>query len=500
MLVRLDGTVIASHTEFHDVEIPKPGFVEHDAEKVWWGDFVKVTKAILQKSQIEPNQILSVATSGIGPCVLPIDKNGNPLRRAILYGIDTRASEEIEILERMLGEQKLFEITGRKHLTSQAAGPKVLWIKRNEPDVFKKARWFLTCQSYLVYKLTKRAIIDVYSAAGYAPMFDIFRCRWVPEIVQDLVPQGSLPELSWSFEIVGRVTREASTETGLVEGTPVVAGTTDAAAEALSVGLNDLGDMMLMVGSSVFFILRTLYLTKSNKFWVSNFVVPNFYTILGGMSTAGSITTWFRNNFGEIELEREKTIGKNAFEQLAELAMSSPVGAKGLIVLPYFAGERTPFYDPEAKGVIFGLTLAHKKADIYRALLESVAYGIRHNIEAMVEEGIIPQRIILAGGVLKNKFWRQLIADVCQRELEVPDQVIGASFGDAFLAAMGIGYFEEVSGIRKWVRIIEHIEQTHDEQQIKVYEMKYQLFKELYEQTRNLMKKVHDLQNMLVTL
>ncbi|WP_041076344.1 FGGY-family carbohydrate kinase [Thermotoga caldifontis] len=497
VLVKLDGTVVASHSVPHDVKIPRLGFAEHDAERDWWGDFVKITRALLEKSQVDPGRILGVATSGIGPCVLPVDKEGHPLRPAILYGIDTRAFAEIEILMKMLGQERLLEGSGRKELTSQAAAPKILWIRRNEPDIFSKTRWFFTCHSYLIFKLTKRAVIDIYSAAGYAPMFNIFKCQWDPEIVQMMASQEVLPDLAWSYEVVGRVTRDASHETGLLEGTPVVAGTTDAAAEALSVGLNAVGDMMLMVGSSVFFILRTPVLMKSERFWVSNFVVPDFYTILGGMSTAGSITTWFRDNFGELELERQKTTGEDAFEQLAKLALKSSVGAKGLTVLPYFSGERTPFFDPTAKGVIFGLTLAHKKGDIYRAILESVAFGIKHNMDELIEEGAVPERIILAGGILKNELWTKIIADVCQREFEVPCQTIGASFGDAFLVALGVGHFKNISDVKEWAKIKGVVKPTTDEREIKIYEIKYQLFRQLYEQTKELMKKVHTLQEML---
>ncbi|HBT39327.1 MAG: Carbohydrate kinase FGGY [Thermotoga sp. 50_1627] len=492
VLVALDGTIKASYTVNHGVEFPKPGFAEQDANKVWWHDFVSIVKALIDKGSINPCEILAVGVSGIGPCVLPIDSEGKPLRPGILYGIDTRATEEIEYLEEKIGSDKILEITGRSKLSSQAAGPKILWIKRHEPDVFQRARWFLTSQSYIVFRLTNRAVIDVYSAAGYAPLFDIFKRQWVQEIANEILRIECLPDVFWSYEIVGCVTKEAAFETGLLEGTPVVAGTTDAAAEAISVGMSGVGDMMLMVGSSTFFVVRTPELMRSQNFWVSNFVEPNFFTVLGGTSTAGSLTKWFRDQFGELEIEKEKTQGKDAYESLAELAEKSPVGSKGLVVLPYFAGERTPIHDPASKGIIFGLTLAHTKGDIYRSVLEGVSYSIRHNLQEMSKEGVVPQRILLAGGVLKNPLWVKLIADITGFEMNIPNQQIGASFGDAFLAAMGIKEFESVQEIERWVNVRSRVQP--DASWKRIYDIKYQLYLELYKRTKDLMEIIHSLQ------
>ncbi|ABV33979.1 MULTISPECIES: FGGY-family carbohydrate kinase [Pseudothermotoga] len=490
VLVDLDGNVLASHVVPHQIEIPKPGFVEHDPEKVWWNDFVVIVRNLMKATDVQPKNIIGIGTSGIGPCVLPVDKDGKPLRKAILYGVDTRAGDEIDYLEEVLGEKKILSLAGSK-LTSQAAGPKVLWIRRNEPEVYSKARWFLTSQSYIIYKLTGKPAIDIYSAAGYAPLFDVFNRKWVDEM-EMIVSTKMLPEAFWSHEIVGRVTSTAASETGLSEGTPVVAGTTDAAAEAISAGVSQIGDMMLMLGSSVFFIVRTPKIIMSENFWSSNFMQENTFAALGGMSTGGSLITWFRDQFGQIELEMEKNGKGNAFEELSKLASNSPKGARGIIVLPYFAGERTPINDPEAKGIFFGLTLQHTRGDLIRAILESIAYGIRHNFEVMTQEGIQPRRVILAGGGLKNPLLTQLIADICTSKLNIPNQQIGASYGDAFLAAIGVGVFKNIEAINNWIEIQGAIEP--DLSFSDIYEIKYRLFRELYSQTKALMHDVHNLQ------
>ena len=489
VLVKTDGTVVASHTVPHGMDMPKPGYFEHDADQVWWHDFVVITKNLLSSSGIDPKQILGIGTSAIGSCVLPIDENGKPLRPGILYGIDTRASTEIEYLERELGKHEIFRTSG-SHLSSQASGPKVLWIRNHEPEIYQKTRWFLTSEAYLVHKLTGKASIDIYTAGGYAPLYDVRSREWISEVAELITPLERLPKAYWSYEIVGEVTAEAAQETGLAEGTPVVAGTTDAAAEAVSAGVAEFGDMMLMFGSSIFFIMKTAELIKTQSFWSSNFLEEGSFAFLGGMSTSGSLTTWFRDQLAHYEIEKEKEGGENAYAVLASLASTSPIGSNGLIALPYFEGERTPLHDPKAKGVWFGLSLKHTKGDIYRAILEGVAFGIRHNVEVMGEEGVQPARILAVGGGTKNPLWLQIVADVCNIDLVVPEQQIGASYGDAFLAATGVGLFKDLSEIKQWVRIKETIHPNLESR--KLYEINYQIFRDLYASTKHIMHRLSD--------
>jgi xylulokinase len=489
VLVKTDGTLVASHAVPHGMDMPSPGFFEHDADGVWWHDFVEIIENLLQETGIDPKQILGIGTSAIGSCVLPIDEKGRPLRPAILYGIDTRATREIEYLESKLGKSEIFKKSG-SHLTSQASGPKVLWIRNNEPDVYENTRWFLTSEAYLVYRLTGKASIDIYTAAGYTPLYDVYKREWIEEAANLITPLERLPKAYWSYEVVGEVTAEAAKETGLAEGTPVVAGTTDAAAEAISAGVADFGDMMLMFGSSIFFIMKTAELVETQHFWSANFLEEGTFAFLGGMSTGGSLTTWFREQFAQFEVEKEKEGGEKAYAELAKLASASPIGSKGLVALPYFEGERTPLHDPKAKGMLFGLSLKHTKGDVYRAILEGVAFGIRHNVEVMREEGVQPQRILAVGGGTKNPLWLQIVADVCNIELTVPEQQIGASYGDAFLAGTGIGLFKSLSEIKQWVKT-KGIVRPNPETR-KLYEVNYQVFRQLYTSTKPLMHRLAD--------
>jgi xylulokinase len=528
VLVRADGGIVASHAIPHGMQMPHPGHFEHDADLVWWHDFVEITRSLLQKSGIDARRIAGVGTSAIGPCVLPVNEQGRPLRPGILYGIDTRASAEIAQLENVLGREEIFRRSAM-HLNSQAAGPKVLWIRNHEPEIFEQARWFLTSQAYLVYKLTGLPSIDVYTAGYYLPLFDVFRREWIQESARWFVPIERLPRVYWAADVVGLVTAAAARETGLAEGTPVVAGTADAAAEALSTGMANTGDMLLMFGSSIFFILKTDRLVSTERFWSSNFLRPGEFAFAGGMSTAGSLTTWFRDQLAPLEMKAEQAGGENAYAALANAAANSPVGSNGLIALPYFEGERTPLHDPRARGMWFGLGLKHTRADMYRSILEGVAYGIRHNFEAMAnesrtadgkdfnsgaghefrtadglqspwgidlnsgaeEEGAQPQRILVSGGGAQNRLWLQIVADVCGVDLVVPDQPGGASYGDAFLASVGAGLHHDLSEIGRWVspkEVIRFNPKNHEQ-----YLAYYPIFRELYESTKTLMHRLTDM-------
>jgi xylulokinase len=490
VLVTLEGEVVASHVVPHEMSMPKPGHFEHDADNIWWHDFVKIAQSILRESEIDPKQILSIGVSAIGSCVLPIDEQGKPLRPGILYGIDTRAVDEIDYLEKVIAKKDLPEFEGLK-LTSQTSGPKILWIRNHEPEVYRKTRWFLTSQAYVVFRLTGVPSIDIYTAGGYAPMFDSKNIRWMSEMEDEITEVERLPDFYWSHEVVGSVTNEAEEQTGLVAGTPVIAGTTDAASEAVSVGLANVGDMMIMFGSTIFFIQKTDKLLRPEKFWASNFLSEGTYAFLGGMSAAGSLTRWFLNEFGWPEKKAEAEGGQNAYSALANLAANSVPGAHGLVALPYFEGERTPIHDPNAKGVLFGLNLKHTRADFYRAILESVAYGIKHNIDEMKNEGVEARRILSVGGGTKNLVWMQIVADVAGISLNIPEQNIGASYGDAFMAGLGVGVFDDYKDISQWVRIKHNIKPQSEYKQI--YNETYSLYRELYQSTKSLMNRLSKL-------
>ena len=483
-LVRRSGEIVATKVVEHPLEMPKQGWAEHDAEAAWWGDFLEITRFLLHSSGISPQQIAGIGFSAISPAVLPIDREGRPLRKAILYGIDTRATAEIAELQRTIDADPVLRMQGVR-LSSQSAAPKVLWIRRHEPEVWARTHLVVGGSGFLVYRLTGKVTLDIYEAAGFAPFVDLEAHRWRADTGQYLAPEDRLPRLTWTCDIAGRVSAEGARLSGLAEGTPIITGTADAAAEAVSAGLAEIGDMMVMYGSSVFFILRTAHLEAAPHFWCARFLEPGTYVLTGGMSTSGSLTKWFRDQFSPLEVQAENSGGENAYAELARLAAASPPGANGLVMLPYFAGERTPLLDPDARGMIFGLGLNHTRADLYRALLEAVGFGIRHNIDQMREEGADPKRILAVGGGTHNPLWMQIVSDIAGIEQHIPQQRIGASYGDALLAGVGVGLFGGVADAAGRIKMGLVIRPESAAQ--RNYEAQYRIYRELYEKTAPLM-------------
>ncbi|MGY4707487.1 FGGY-family carbohydrate kinase [Candidatus Bipolaricaulota sp. J31] len=457
--------VVRTATVKHDLSIPKPGWAEHDAEEIWWKDLVTLSRELLSKP--EARALAAVGCSAIAPTMLPVDAKGRPLRPAILYGIDTRAHKEIQELEATLGKEWI-EKRCWNELSSQSVGPKILWFKKNESRLFRKTWKVMTATTYLVFKLTREVVVDFYTACAFTPLLDLNELRWSEELGSLLVSPAMLPELRWTAEVAGKVTAEAAAETGIPVGTPVIVGTADAAAEFVSAGAGASGDMMLMLGSTVFFIQQLSRPARVEGLWSSVFLWPGSYCVAGGMATGGAITRWFRDNFAGEELARERETGENAYEILWRHAAEAPPGGPGLVVLPYFSGERTPINDPKARGVIIGLSLSHDKYSVYRALLEGIAFGIRHNVECM-ERTASPKRLLTVGGGTKNPLWLQIIASVLQRKLLLPPVRIGASFGDALLAALARGALQQedlvtlFSGSYEEVRPDEALASTYEE-------------------------------------
>ena len=475
------GEVLASHVVEHGISMPRPGWVEQDADDVWWHDVVEICRVLINEDH-PAEQIGGVAVSAIGPCLLPIDADGRPLRPGILYGIDTRAQAEIDWLNAHFGEKPMFDLGGMA-LTSQAIGPKILWLRNHEPEVYAKTHKILDAGSYLIYRLTGEYVIDRHTGAHYNPLVDIEKLDWDERFAGPIVEMDKLPTFHWSTEVVGTVSERAAKETGLAVGTPVTAGTVDAAAEAVSVGVQHPGDLMVMYGSTLFFLLVTDRPIPDERMWSTGYTFPGTYDVAGGMATTGALTRWFRDTFAGVEMEAQANGGENAYAALARAAEDIPAGSAGLICLPYFAGERTPIHDPEARGVFAGLTLSHTRAHLYRAMLEGTAYGVRHNIETLKDMGAAPQRIVAVGGGAQNRLWLQIVSDVVGLEQIVPERTIGASYGDAFLAGLATGIIPDISVLNdEWVKVAEVI--RPNSAVTAKYDAYYRIYRDLYEHAK----------------
>lgn len=451
VLTDAQGRMIAYRACPHQMESPQPGYAEHDAEGTWWHDLCLLSNGLIADSKVDPREIASVGVSGIGPCCLPVDQNLRPLRKAILYGIDVRAAQEIEFLNNAIGEEAILERYGTP-LTTQSAGAKVLWIKNNEPEVYAKTAKFVTSSTYLVAKLTGSFPIDRYTAATWVPLYNVEAEDW-EENLRGICRRDQLADCRWTDEVAGTVHAQASRETGLAVGTKVTTGTADASAEALSAGVMSPGDMMLMYGSSIFIIHVVEKLVKDKRLWAGPYLFKGTYSLAAGMSCSGTLTRWFRDNFALDIVEKARLEGANPYAALTALAEGIPAGSGGLVVLPYFSGERTPINDPEAKGMIYGLNLLHTRGHIYKAILEGVGYGIHQHFDIFQELGIQTHKIMAVGGGVKNPVWLQAVSDICGKVQQYPEIETGAAYGDAMLAALAVGHYADLEALGRLVRV-----------------------------------------------
>ncbi|MEV6107048.1 FGGY-family carbohydrate kinase [Streptomyces sp. NPDC051940] len=465
VLVRADGTLVAQAVREHRTSSPCPGWVEHDAAAVWWDGFRALTAQLLRAADTEP--VDAIGISGIGPCLLPTDAAGEPLRPAILYGVDTRAGEEIAAQTARYGAD-VIERCGSP-LTTQAVGPKLEWLRRHEPEVYGRTRRWFMASSWLVHRITGAYVLDHHSASQCTPLSDLRGQHWIADRCEEIAPGLEWPDLLWPADIAGHVTPQAAAATGLPAGIPVVAGTIDAWAESTAVGATAPHDLMLMYGTTMFLVNVVEEPVGSPNLWGTAGVFPGTYCLAAGMATSGAVTGWLRDLTGA------------DYATLTAEAAKVPAGADGLLMLPYFAGERTPLFDPDARGLIHGLTLRHGRGHLYRAALESTAYGVRHNLEAITQAGGHPRRLIAVGGGARE-LWTRIVSDVTGRPQDIPRHLIGAAYGDAFLAASGTGRAKPPD-IANWNPVVSTVEP--DPRTTTLYDELFTLYRDLYPATRD---------------
>lgn len=480
VLATPDGTIVARTARNHRLSLPRPGWAEMDAEAIWWGDLVAISRELADAAARSGHHIAGACISGLGPCVLPTDADGRPLRAAIMYGIDMRAGAEIEELTERYGRDEIFRRCG-KVLSSQAVGPKLTWIEHHEPEVWTKTRKFFNSNAWLAFRLTGEYVADHQTASQSDPLYDITARDWNHDWAADLAPELQLPRLVWPTEVIGTVTEQASATTGLPVGTPVSAGTIDAWSEAFGAGVRRPGDLMLMYGSTMFFVDVLVDYAAHDMLWTTNGVDRDQYTLAAGMATSGSLTQWLAELTGDAD-----------FSTLVDEARDVPPGSDGLLMLPYFAGERTPIFDPRARGVVAGLSLRHRRGHLFRAAYEGIAYGIRQILGFLseVEQGhATHQRPVAVGGGTQGGLWTQIVSDVTGLPQDVPAETIGAAYGDALMAAIGTGL---VPADTDWARVEQTIQPNPDTRE--VYQELFDTYGRLYTSTRDDVHRLAELQ------
>jgi xylulokinase len=445
-----DGTVLGSHFIEYPLMTTKtaadrfPGAKAEQDPEWYWNAAADTIRTSIQQSKVDPREIKGVGISALAPTCILVDRNLRPLQNAHIW-MDRRATAECEWLRREIGDERVFRVSGNIIDTFYGA-TKLLWNKCNRPDIYSQTHKFLSAVGYPCAKLGGKAVMDYSNASLVGVVFDIVNRRWDEELIEALhLDPAKFARLAACDEVIGEVTREAAERTGLAAGTPIVAGTVDSTAAWLASGALDAGATQLIMGTSASLgvVHDTPTFTRGLISLIHAAESRRKYVTAGALVCAGALMRYFRDNFAQIEKATEAISGINAYDILNEEAKRVPPGSDGLIVLPYFMGERTPLWDARARGVAFGLTLDHGRGHLVRAMMEGVGYAVLHNLELMRASGLKMQfPMVLCEGGARSPLWRQIMADILNVECAFAPCSQGAPVGDAILAGVGVGVYK----------------------------------------------------------
>lgn len=443
ILIDETGKVLARAVAEYPLYCPRPLWSEQDPAD-WWKATCATVNEVLTASRVDPNEIRGVGLSGQMHGAVFLDENDAVLRPAILWN-DQRTQAECDWITETIGRDKVVELTSNPVLTGFTA-PKIVWLRNNEPETFARVRKVLLPKDYVRLKLTGEYATEVSDASGTS-LFNVTKRQWAGEILEGCaIPAGWMPASYESQEVSGRITSAASALTGLSEGTPVVGGGGDQAAGAVGNGIVETGIVSSTVGTSgvVFAFSDAPVVDPGLRLHTFCHAVPGKWHLMGVMLSAGGSLQWYRDAFCQPEKVVAGALGRDPYELICGEAGQAPAGSEGLIFLPYLTGERTPYPDPNARGVFFGITRRSDRSHFARAVLEGVAYGLRDSFEIMKEMGLPIREVRASGGGARSPLWRQIQTDITGFPHVTINVDEGPALGVALLAGVGAGVYGSV--------------------------------------------------------
>lgn len=471
ILVSNEG-IVDEATAYHDLLSPYPNWAEEDAN-VWWKNIKIAVSEIARKNPDKVKNIAAIGCSGMVPAIVLLDNNGEPIRNTIQQN-DARAISQIERIKNTINQEILFQRTGGT-TNQQHILPRLLWVKENEPEAWEKIDTIMGSYDFAVYKLTGVKSLEI-NWAVESGSYDIHTNEWIQEDLDSIgINLNWLPQVNESMKIVGTVLPEMEKEMGIPYGIPVIAGSADHVASTLAAGITQNGDLLIKFGGAGDILYCVDEIVTSKELFFDYHIVPGEYLLNGCMAASGSLVKWLTNDILESN-------SPAVFKELDAQAERIPPASEGLIILPYFLGEKTPIFDPTARGVMFGLTLSHTKAHIFRAILEAVIYGFRHHVEVIREAGYEPKQIMATNGGAKSKFWCQIAADVLGQSICSFPSHPGSALGVAFLAGKSIGLFKEWQEIQKFLTNYQIY--APDPHSVEIYNKSYEIYRDIYKQLK----------------
>ena len=484
----LQGVSQAEYSTFHI----RPTWVEQDPED-WWQATCKALSDLLRKVPNASDRILGIAVSSQGPTLLPLDSSKQPLRRAMIW-MDRRSEAESAHLASLLGAGEIYTITGNRPDAFFVAS-RLLWLNIHEPDTFKRTNVFVQVNGYINYRLTDCLFTD-HSHAALLQLRNYRTGDWSPPICEACGVEPTLfPEIAPGSQIQGEVSSRAAKATGLRAGTPVLVGTIDSCAAALEAGVTEPNVAVEMAGTSTVFMFSNDRNLTIPALIAQPHVIPGVHLLLGAMVSSGASLRWFRDQFGRSDAIGNDQSSIDGFDSLTQQADRVFPGSEGVIFLPYMMGERSPLWNTNARGVFFGLSLSTTRPALIRAIMEGVAFALRHNMESALRAGADIREVRTVGGCSRSNVWNQIKADVLGCPILLPRAAIGAAFGDAILAGAGVGVYRDlkkslVDIAQVKARFTPNLE-TRDR-----YERLYEIFLNIYEHLRGDYDRLNEVMRM----
>jgi xylulokinase len=433
------GRVVTSTTCEHDpFASPQPAWAEQDPRD-WWRACGVAVRAALSHAEIAAGEIAAVGLTGQMHGAVLLDQSGDVIRPALIW-CDQRTDDQCRTITEKVGATRLIELTSNPAITGFTL-PKLRWVLEQEPELWSQVRSILLPKDYVRFRLTGERATDVADASGTL-LFDVAKRCWSSEMLKATeIDERWLPKVLESPEVSGRVSAAGAAATGLLAGTPVVAGAGDQAAGAVGMGIVRPGMVSATIGTSgvVFAATAAPSLDPLGRIHTFCHAIPGRWHVMGVTQAAGLSLRWFRDQFGAGPDD-----GRDAYERLAEEAATVPSGSDGILWAPYLMGERTPHCDPHARGALLGLTASHTRAHVIRAILEGVAFSLRDTLTIFDEIAVPVEKIRLGGGGARSTLWRQIQAEVYGRPAEILAAEEGAAYGAALLAGVGSGSWASV--------------------------------------------------------
>lgn len=479
---RRDGSVAAQANRGYAVSHPRPGWAEQNPDD-WWSAVCAAIRELFEKG-VDAGGIRGIGVDGQSWSAVAVDRSGRVLCNTPIW-MDTRAQAICEDLKNHFSEERLFRVSGNP-VQPMYTMPKVLWYRQNRPEVYRSTYKILQSNGFIVNRLT--GIVTQDPSQGYGwNCYDITRGAWDAGLCREMgVDPALLPEIVPCHAAVGGVTAPAAEQTGLREGTPVVAGGLDAACGTLGVGVIHSGETQEQGGQAGGMSICTDTCGMDPRLILSAHVVPGRWLLQGGTVGGGGAVNWFEREFCAAERSWAKEKGSSSLAEMDAAAGEVPAGSEGLVFLPYLSGERSPVWDPDAKGVFYGIDFSKTRAHFARAVMEGVAYSVRHNLEVAEQAGAHAETLRAMGGAANSRLWMQIKADVTGKRIEVPSADTATALGAAVLAGVGAGVyadFEEAVGSTVTVRR----EFTPDPANAEAYSRGYAVYRGLYESLKTIM-------------